>query len=152
MCAAECVYVHTSLAQAGGATYDQRLLLGGTVEFWIAVLIVIGIFGFMVFRAGQPSPEETQAAEAEGRDARPRYQVEQDAKAAREAKIVCSHCQTAGHVTTRMYQKKGSISGGKATGAILTGGISLVATGLARKGMVTQLSCSNCGMKWEVQP
>lgn len=76
--------------------------------------------------------------------------AQRDAKAEREKKIVCAHCQTAGGVTTNMYKKKGGISGGKATGAILTAGVSLLATGLARKGWVTQLSCSNCGMTWEV--
>ncbi|WGX98775.1 DUF2510 domain-containing protein [Nocardioides sp. L-11A] len=66
-------------------------------------------------------------------------------------RLICPHCQTAGHVTVGAARKNHGISGGKATGAILTGGASLFATGLARKGWVTRLSCSNCGMSWEVE-
>lgn len=75
---------------------------------------------------------------------------QREAKAEAEKKIVCPHCQTAGQVTTVMVKKKHGISGGKATGAILTGGVSLLATGLARKGWVTKLHCANCLMDWEV--
>ena len=45
--------------------------------------------------------------------------------------------------------KKG-ISGGKATGAVLTGGLSLLATGLSRKEMVREAYCYNCKMTWQL--
>lgn len=70
------------------------------------------------------------------------------AKRAQEARIVCPHCQTAGRVTTRPVKLKKGISGGKATGAILTGGVSMLATGLSRKESVTAFACSNCGVNW----
>lgn len=39
--------------------------------------------------------------------------------------MVCPHCQTSGHVMTERVKVKQRISGGKATGAVLTGGFSL---------------------------
>ncbi|MBB3210688.1 putative Zn finger protein [Rhodopirellula rubra] len=65
-------------------------------------------------------------------------------------RIVCPHCQTTGEVRTKTVLKKRGISGGKATGAILTGGLSLLATGLSRKMKVTEARCGNCGIKWDI--
>ncbi|HWA67172.1 MAG TPA: hypothetical protein VG899_12490 [Mycobacteriales bacterium] len=48
----------------------------------------------------------------------------------------------------RIRQKKG-ISGGKAAGAVLTLGVSMLATGLSRKEWVNVMRCANCGMKWQ---
>lgn len=62
--------------------------------------------------------------------------------------MICPHCQTKGQVrTTKITQKKG-ISGGKATGAVLTGGLSLLATGLSREEVATQAHCDKCGNTW----
>jgi hypothetical protein len=63
--------------------------------------------------------------------------------------LVCPHCQTRGRVTTRRTRVKRGVSGGKATGAILTGGWSLLATGLARKESVTQANCAACSSTWQ---
>ncbi len=63
--------------------------------------------------------------------------------------IVCPHCQTRGRVTTRQVRRKKGISGGKATGALLTGGLSILATGLSRKEAVIELRCGACGVVWE---
>jgi hypothetical protein len=62
--------------------------------------------------------------------------------------MICPHCQTRGTVTTARTNVKQGISGGKATGAILTGGLSLFATGLSRKQKMTSAKCSNCGAEW----
>lgn len=62
--------------------------------------------------------------------------------------IVCPYCQTRGAVTVHEIKQKKGISGGKATGAVLTLGWSLLATGLSRKEKVAQLHCANCGMTW----
>lgn len=51
--------------------------------------------------------------------------------------------------TKRVTQKQG-ISGGKATGAVLTAGFSVLATGLSRKQEVTECKCGNCKMVWHV--
>lgn len=65
--------------------------------------------------------------------------------------LICPHCQTKGSVTTKQVRIKGSVSGAKATGALLTGGLSLLATGLSRKQNVTEASCSNCGSIWHFE-
>ena len=44
--------------------------------------------------------------------------------------------------------KKVGISGGKATAALLTAGISTLATGLSRKEKLTQAHCENCDSTW----
>jgi hypothetical protein len=62
--------------------------------------------------------------------------------------LVCPYCQTRGRVTISQVKVKGGISGGKATGAILTGGFSLLATGLSRVGYVTQKTCGKCLQTW----
>lgn len=73
-----------------------------------------------------------------------------DKIAAQQAAIVCPHCQQAGGVTRRAATRKKGISGGKATGALMTGGASMLATGLSRKEGAQECRCSNCGMKWDV--
>jgi hypothetical protein len=62
--------------------------------------------------------------------------------------MVCPHCQVKGKIVTSPGIIKGGISGGKATAAILTGGVSLLATGLSRKDSVTNCHCFNCGSNW----
>ena len=62
--------------------------------------------------------------------------------------IVCPHCQMKGRVLTKPIKKKAGISGAKATGALLTGGVSVLATGLSRKEAVTELHCKNCSSTW----
>lgn len=49
--------------------------------------------------------------------------------------------------TIRGKAKKG-ISGGKATAAIITGGLSIGAVGLSRKQRVTRALCSSCQVTW----
>jgi len=51
-------------------------------------------------------------------------------------------------VTTKPVKVKRGVSGGKATAAVLTGGISLLGTGLSRKVKATELHCGNCSMTW----
>ena len=62
--------------------------------------------------------------------------------------MICPHCQTKGTVHTEKTKVKGGISGGKATGAILTGGFSLLATGLSKKQNATKARCTKCGAEW----
>ena len=64
--------------------------------------------------------------------------------------VVCPHCQKRGNVYMKTKKVKKGVSGGKATGAILTGGISILATGLSRKEGVTQAHCAACGTTWTV--
>ena len=62
--------------------------------------------------------------------------------------MICPHCQTRGSVYTRGINQKKGVSGGKATAAVLTGGVSLLATGLSRKEHLTQAYCKNCKNTW----
>jgi len=62
--------------------------------------------------------------------------------------MVCPHCQQTGCVRTKNVKTKKGISGGKATGAVLTGGVSMLATGLSRKEQQTEAYCENCKNKW----
>ena len=62
--------------------------------------------------------------------------------------LVCPHCTTQGGVRTKSGMAKKGISGGKATGALLTGGVSLLATGLSRKEAQTEARCDNCKSAW----
>ena len=63
--------------------------------------------------------------------------------------MICPHCQTKGQVRTTPTQRKRGISGEKVMGGLLTGGISLLMTGLSRKEYVTQAHCDNCGATWD---
>jgi len=62
---------------------------------------------------------------------------------------ICPHCQTKGSVRTMPVKRKKGISGAKATGALLTVGVSMLATGLSRKEGMTQAHCGNCNSTWD---
>jgi hypothetical protein len=62
----------------------------------------------------------------------------------------CPYCGTTGQVHARTLRMKAGVSGGKATGAVLTGGLSLLATGLSRTQDRTQMRCFACGTGWLV--
>jgi hypothetical protein len=63
--------------------------------------------------------------------------------------MICPHCKVKGKVHTWTVKHKKGISGGKAAGAILTGGLSILATGLSRKESATRAHCDNCSATWE---
>lgn len=67
----------------------------------------------------------------------------------RNKAMVCPHCQTKGEVRTRAKKVKKGISGTKAAGAVITGGVSILATGLSRREGVTSAHCGNCHSTWE---
>lgn len=62
--------------------------------------------------------------------------------------LICPHCQMRGFVRTKQVKRKSGIHGGKATAALLTGGLTLLGTGLSRKEKMTEAHCSNCGATW----
>lgn len=47
--------------------------------------------------------------------------------------LICPHCHQQGIVRTEPTNRKKGISGGKATAAVLTGGVSMLATGLSAR-------------------
>ena len=62
--------------------------------------------------------------------------------------MICPHCHATGLIATKSVNHKAGVSGGKATAALLTGGLSLLAVGLSRKEGVTQAHCYNCKNTW----
>jgi len=65
-------------------------------------------------------------------------------------KMVRPHCNVTGQVYTKTVKSKRGVSGGKATGALMTGGLSLLATGLSQKVKTTQATCKNCTVAWMI--
>lgn len=62
--------------------------------------------------------------------------------------VICPHCQVRGKVTVTQEKVKRGISGAKATGALVTAGLSVLGTGLSRKETVNRMSCGNCRVTW----
>jgi hypothetical protein len=134
-----------------------------TVFVILALVVVAGLLlftGWLLFwpskrgplksTPGVGGPPRAPAAPTIFEQMRANREATARARAEAQARIVCQFCGEAGHVTARMVQRKHGVSGGKATAALLTGGVSLVAVGLSRKGYVTRLTCSNCRMSWDV--
>ncbi|MDY0088578.1 MAG: hypothetical protein RBS78_08545 [Coriobacteriia bacterium] len=71
-----------------------------------------------------------------------------NASAPKSGQMICPHCQSKGTVTTKEVKRKKGVSGGKATAAVLTGGWSILATGLSRKESMTEAHCRKCGSTW----
>ena len=65
------------------------------------------------------------------------------------SQMICPHCHAQGQVSTSTIKRKQGISGAKATGAVLTLGWSLLATGLSQKVKGTQAKCWSCGAVWD---
>jgi hypothetical protein len=55
-----------------------------------------------------------------------------------------------GRVKAKRVKMKQGVSGGKAAGAVLTAGFSVLATGLSRKQEVTEMKCRACKTVWHV--
>lgn len=66
------------------------------------------------------------------------------------SQLVCPLCMKSGNVYTKLVKRKKGLSGGKATAAILTGGISMLGTGLSRKEKQTECYCKNCRSTFHV--
>ncbi|HUT09830.1 MAG TPA: hypothetical protein VMY42_04995 [Thermoguttaceae bacterium] len=66
----------------------------------------------------------------------------------REAEMICPHCQACGRVTTEKVEVKTGIDGTKAAIGVLTGGLSILATGLSLRETKTEATCFNCGSTW----
>ncbi len=60
----------------------------------------------------------------------------------------CPHCDHDKCVRAQVVKSKKGISGAKATGAVITGGLSVLATGLSQKEYNTKAHCDNCGSAW----
>ena len=65
-------------------------------------------------------------------------------------RVVCPHCHERGEVSVRLEDRKSGISGGKATAAILTLGLSLLVAGLSEKVEFQHAWCGNCLVSWDM--
>ena len=104
---------------------------------WTFAVVFLGIIILLVFvgwLAFVVVPDETREFAAR--------------KSEQDARIICPHCQRRGDVRTESVTMKKGIDGGKATAALLTGGATMLATGLSRKENLTKATCRNCGSSW----
>lgn len=124
------------------------------MEFVIGALIVLGVIGG-ILAAIANAEEQSKLSQMDSKQKAAYYtsQKIKDLALTRgpcKPEVICPHCATKGTVHMQPITKKKGISGGKATGAILTGGVSLLATGLSKKEAVTQAYCRNCMVEWEI--
>ena len=120
-----------------GYGYYDKYAKGDAME-WVVIIVLIFV-GILVYGYRNAAPSKPG-------EVRPLTMAQQ--KARLDAQIVCPHCQTRGRVTTCDVKLKKGVSGGKAVGALMTGGLSLLAVGLSRKEDATKAECSNCGSIW----
>jgi len=104
------------------------------------IFVVIMVFAVIY---GNSDEGKKAIEEAEKKEKREKLH-----KKSMNKKILCPHCQEKGYVTTKKVKKKKGISGAKATGAVLTAGVSILATGLSKKEDITEAKCSNCDQVW----
>lgn len=64
--------------------------------------------------------------------------------------LLCPHCQARGHVRAKQVEEVAGISGPKAVGAIATGGLSALVTGVSRRRPVTKARCGRCTSTWTI--
>lgn len=116
----------------------------------IATLLIVAIVGHFR-RLSRMSPEESQAYLEQLQERQRVLQEEQQVLqiGQKNPAMICPHCQTKGAVRVKRVDRKKGISGGKATAALLTGGVSMLATGLSRKEEWTHAKCENCASEWD---
>lgn len=129
------------LSNVSGSTFFIALAVVGIVVFFVWVIREEKAVANM-------APEERASYQAE-KKARQEISRQEFLYGSLNPLLVCPHCQVKGLVRTKPITKKAGISGGKAAAAVLTGGLSVVATGLSRKEAVTRANCGNCGSGWE---
>lgn len=110
---------------------------------WTIVIVIVGSIVVAMVQGGRDADKNCDRALQLGID------LSDIAKwGAINEHMICPHCQNKGRVLTKQTLQKKGVSGAKATGAILTGGVSLVATGLSRKEASTQAHCVVCNSTW----
>ena len=121
------------------------------------IMIIISLFVILIIVAlvgdqrrkekiALMTPEEKQKylEEKQTRLAEEKQRRNEITYGAINTEMICPHCQTKGNIRTAHINLKKGVSGGKATAAVLTGGLSLLAVGLSRKEETTQAHCDNC--------
>ena len=116
--------------------------MGETFGLWMFVILVGVIVVIGMKLKSDPEEERQRQIDAEAERVLAHY-------GPISPLYICPHCQTKGFVRTIPVKRKKGVSGAKATGAILTLGFSMLATGLSRKENVTQAHCGNCNSTWD---
>jgi hypothetical protein len=66
------------------------------------------------------------------------------------SKLTCPYCKVQGLVGTRQVKVKRSSSGARSTGSFVTGGLSVLTTGLSKRVVVTEAACGKCNSTWYI--
>lgn len=109
---------------------------------WVILVLFIAAVGAGAWKKYQ--------AETQGRANPSATGTPEQRHAFRDLQIVCPHCQTKGGVHTQHVSKRQRLSLGKTAGAVMTLGASTPITGLSKRQGMTEMSCANCGVKWNV--
>jgi hypothetical protein len=127
--------------------------------FWTLVgvaFVVFVVFSIVVAAAEKkkvaamsPSEKKTYVATKKAKEAKRQGALLTQQHGQINPSLVCPHCQEKGNIRTQPVKRKKGISGGKAAAAILTGGVSMLATGLSRKERSTAAYCGNCESEWD---
>jgi hypothetical protein len=115
--------------------------MGDTIGTILVIIIIIAICAIKNLKS-DPEEERQKQIDAEAERVLERY-------GPISPMYICPHCQTKGHVRTIPVKRKKGVSGAKVTGALLTFGVSMLATGLSRKEGLTQAHCGNCDSTWD---
>lgn len=119
--------------------------------FWLAVLVIFGLGSIVALRWSRRAYNRLPA-EVRERHQEALEELNEERRLALAGELnsmmVCPHCQTRGAVYTKAIAKKAGVSGAKATGALLTGGVSLLAVGLSRTEQQTEAYCRACQCTW----
>jgi hypothetical protein len=110
-------------------------------------LILLLALVIPIWRGTQKANEELKRRNTLPPEEKAKEDAERDFGSVNPA-MICPHCQTQGKIRTKPVERKTGISGGKATAAVLTGGVSVLATGLSQKEGLTQAHCEGCNNTW----
>lgn len=137
-------WIHTIISLGALGIFGWPVLVCAGLPDIAMAVAVIGVCSFIFFLFG-PKPRSMVEESERNKRAEQNALIEHQKQ---EARIVCPHCQTKGFVTTKKVNVRKGIHGGKATAALLTGGVSMIGTGLSQHDEMTQANCSNCGSTW----
>lgn len=121
--------------------------MGETIVLLMAVAVVIYAI-YWISNLKPADPEEVKKQREAFTEQREK-QKKIEAYGYISPAMICPHCQTKGQISTKPVKRKKGVSGAKVTGALLTFGVSMLATGLSRKEGLTQAHCGNCGSTWD---
>jgi uncharacterized paraquat-inducible protein A len=131
--------------------------MSDVIGFLVVAVVALIVFAFVVARRARkralwammtPEEQEQQLAAQEAAVLVQAAEEMDRLQGIPNPAMICPHCQTKGSVRVKEVKHKSGISGAKATGAVLTGGVSVLATGLSRKEQLTQAHCETCGATW----